>query len=375
MRIPKYRRHSLRDVAFVEWKSERIYLPGLHNSAESKKAYRKFLTEHALAEPPVRRTADARLTVAGLVTLYLDHAREIYPGDNSEYHNCRHALLPLAATFGAVAAAEFGPLKLKEYQKQLATPERRRTYVNATIGKIRRAFAWAVSEELIPSSVLEGLKTVAGIRAGQSKAKESPAREAVPWGHVEPILKHLPPLVRAMTLLQWYVGPRSKSICLSTREQFDTSGELWTWRPRHKTESMGKEVVLPIGKRCQAVLLPFIETAKPGQPIFDPRTLRSNRRYNDQYSSNTYRQAVRRAIHKENALRAAFNVGKKKSEQLSIIPLWTPHQLRHSVGTEVREEFGVEAAQAMLGHAKIDSTQLYSRRRQKLAEDVARKRG
>lgn len=376
MRTPKYRRHSVRNTGFVEWQGNRIYLPGVYNSAESKLAYRKFLSEHAFAEPPRPKRTDGQLfTVAGLVTQYLDHARIIYPGDNSEYDNCRHALVPLSASYGMVEAAQFGPLKLKEYQQALADKKLRRSYINGTIGKIRRAFSWAVSEQLIEPSVLAALVTVPGLRNGRSKATESPKREPVPWEHIEPILEHLSPLLRAMTLLQWYVGPRSKSICLSVPEQFERSGKLWLWHPRHKTESMGKEVVLPIGKRCQAVLLPFIEAARPGEPIFNPRTLRKNPRYNDQYSSNTYRQAVRRAIAKVNKIREAFNEGKPEAEKLKLIPLWTPHQLRHSVGTEVRDRYGVEAAQAVLGHAKVDTTQLYSRRRLKLAEKVARNRG
>jgi hypothetical protein len=49
--------------------------------------------------------------------------------------------------------------------------------------------------------------------------------------------------------------------------------------------------------------------------------------------------------------------------------------LRHSTGTQVRELFGLEAAQLILGHSRADVTQIYAERNAKLAADVARKLG
>ena len=37
-------------------------------------------------------------------------------------------------------------------------------------------------------------------------------------------------------------------------------------------------------------------------------------------------------------------------------PRWTPHWLRHNVATRVRDEFGIEAAQALAGHASPSMT-------------------
>ena len=54
---------------------------------------------------------------------------------------------------------------------------------------------------------------------------------------------------------------------------------------------------------------------------------------------------------------------------------WSPNQLRHAAGTEVRRLFGLEAAQVILGHAKADVTQVYAERDQALAAEVMRKIG
>ena len=39
---------------------------------------------------------------------------------------------------------------------------------------------------------------------------------------------------------------------------------------------------------------------------------------------------------------------------------WSPNQLRHTAGTEIRKKFGLEAAQVVLGHSRADVTQIYA---------------
>ena len=54
---------------------------------------------------------------------------------------------------------------------------------------------------------------------------------------------------------------------------------------------------------------------------------------------------------------------------------WTPNQIRHTVGTEVRKDFGLEATQVYLGHANADTTQIYAAKSRQLGKDVAKKIG
>jgi integrase len=49
--------------------------------------------------------------------------------------------------------------------------------------------------------------------------------------------------------------------------------------------------------------------------------------------------------------------------------------LRHNAATTVRQKFGLEAAQVVLGHSKADVTQVYAERDQRLAVEVARQVG
>lgn len=46
--------------------------------------------------------------------------------------------------------------------------------------------------------------------------------------------------------------------------------------------------------------------------------------------------------------------------KVEVMRRWTPHQLRHTAGTELRREFGVETAQVTLGHKNVNVTEVYA---------------
>jgi integrase len=91
------------------------------------------------------------------------------------------------------------------------------------------------------------------------------------------------------------------------------------------------------------------------------------------YTKGTYARAVARAVEKANEAEAAA----AKIEKRERLPIshWSPNRLRHSAATEIRQRFGIEAAQVTLGHAKADVTQVYAERDYALAEQVAAKIG
>jgi integrase len=65
----------------------------------------------------------------------------------------------------------------------------------------------------------------------------------------------------------------------------------------------------------------------------------------------------------------------KRDPEAKPIEDWSPNQLRHAAATEIREKFGLEAAQVVLGHASADITQVYAERNQKLAAEVIKQIG
>jgi integrase len=260
-------------------------------------------------------------------------------------------------------ADEFGPLKLKEVQQDIATQKRSRYYVNSVTSRIKRAFKWAASEELINPSTYHALLTVQGIQRGRTNAKESSPVQPVAWQHVEPVLAELSPVLAAMVRLQWFTAARSGSLVQAHVEQFDCKASPWVWKPRHKTEYRGHDLALFIGPQAQAAITPYMGSGY----LFRPQEHAKNRRFGKHYTSGSYRQAIDRAIDRVNQERA-------KSKQ-DAIPAWTPHQLRHSRATAVRASHGLEAAQAVLGHENLETTQIYAERNLLLARQIALQSG
>lgn len=350
-------------------------MPGRYNSFESKEAYKNFVREVIFGkQEPYQPLPGTRPSIASLVAAYLDHAENYYPtGERSEYDHLKRACGHLLAHHSKEPAESFGPLKLQALRDLLAKPteagkQRTRTYINSVVRRIQRCFRWGVSQEIIPASVYESLRTVGGLKRNRSQAREPVKRRPVAWEHVEAILLHVSPMLADMIQLQWHTGCRSDSLCNAQPAEFDRSGEIWLWRPKHKTEWMEKELVIVVGPQAQAILKPYLD--RPANAfLFSPNEVsgRKDRRHGKRYTSHSYQTAITRGIERLNCKRV-------ESEEPKI-PKWTPHQMRHSKGHSTRERYGVEAQQAVLGHESIQAAQLYSDRRLELAKTVARETG
>jgi site-specific recombinase XerD len=55
---------------------------------------------------------------------------------------------------------------------------------------------------------------------------------------------------------------------------------------------------------------------------------------------------------------------KAKGEHIDVALLakWSPNRLRHTAGTTIRKQFGLEAAQVVLGDTKANTTEIYAER-------------
>jgi site-specific recombinase XerD len=54
---------------------------------------------------------------------------------------------------------------------------------------------------------------------------------------------------------------------------------------------------------------------------------------------------------------------------------WSPNQLRHSLGTKARKEFGIETAKVLLGHSQLSTTGIYAEQDKQRAVEAARRIG
>lgn len=379
MRLPKYRRHSSRDIAFVEIKGKRQYLPGAFGSPESRMAYAK-ICEGIKAEPRTRVASDPTLrpskrdaTVADVVVAFLTHAKTYYAESQGsaadEFECCRVVGERLIRFAGLMPAGSFGPLRLKAFRDSLVEyrftrgkdeTERRlsRRYINMMLNRVRRMFKWAASEELVSNDVWQALTTVEGLRSGRTDAPDRDKRQPVSWQDVELTLPELSPDLARAVELQWLTGVRPQSIVEAKADQFDLAEKVW--RPRHKNEFRGQSLVVPLGPRALEIAAEQIAAASGSEFLFCPilASRRGDPRHGLKYTVHTYKQALQRA-----------------QKRAGVFPLWTPHQLRHGRATQIRAAFGLEAAQALLGHASIDATQIYASRLFDIARRVSDETG
>ena len=193
---PTYSLHKASGQAVVHLDGHDHYL-GTYGSPESQSAYRRLITEWAVARPlaaiPKQLPAEVRadLRVNELLVAYLEFAREYYVKDGrptGEYRNVKDAIRPLQDIYDAVRVWDFGPAALRAVREQMIAANLSRKVVNARINRIRRIFKWGVERELVDPAVLQGLQSVAPLKKGRSKARESDCVMPVSQDHIDAVL-------------------------------------------------------------------------------------------------------------------------------------------------------------------------------------------
>ncbi|HEY3789888.1 MAG TPA: tyrosine-type recombinase/integrase [Urbifossiella sp.] len=385
---PTYRRH--RDAARC-WANGRWIELGKWNSPESKAEFARIVAELA-ASPATHITTHAgSITVNQVLAAFWQHAEQHYrhadKTPTSEVKEVRLTLAPVRRLYGHTPAAEFGPRSLAAVRETMVKAGWCRTLINRRVERIRRAFRWAVSQELVPPMVYQGLKALPGLQRGRTEAREAEPVKPVDPAIVEATLPHLGRHLRAMVELQRLTGMRPGEICSMKLVEIDRSAEVWVYRPgHHKTIHRGMTRTIMIGPKGRKVIEDFIAggtVCDPSGPLFSPMRAREERfaemRENRksrvppsqrdrrkkepkllpaaEYTPGTYAHAVRVAAKKAN------------------VAHWHPNQLRHLYASEVRKAHGLEAAQVLLGHASAQISQLYAERDMTLAAAVAAKIG
>jgi integrase len=394
---------------------------GAYGSAESEEAYRRLIAEWMERKgrfaPPVPATP-ASLSVNELLLAYYKHAVAYYGFDadkrRGDAANLRDALRVVKDLYGSTSARDFGPLALKACRRRMVELGWSRTYVNAQVVRVRRVFRWAVEEELVPAAVLQALRAVDGLRRGKADVRETQKVKPAPVADVEAALPHMSPAVAAMVRLQLLAGMRTGEVLVMRDVDVDTSGDVWVYRPhRHKNRDRGKDRVVFLGPQAQAVLRPWLPVTCPGcavrerpdrigwtgtlcgpchdrreegEPVngesapakHPPRWLfrpkdtvadlharRAAARKTKRTPSEERRKSRKeepRTAHAEKYDRRSYRQAIVRACAVAGVPVWSPLQLRHTAATLIRERYGVEAAQGVLGHSRVETTQVYAER-------------
>ncbi len=386
-KIPSLRLHKPSERAVVTINGQDLYC-GPWKSPEAKIEYDRIIGEWLANGRSLRRSgACPDLTMTELIARYWRFAREHYQRDgkpSAEIGKIRDALKPVERLYGDQPAAEFGPVAFKAVRGEFIKADLCRSTIGYHLGKIRRFIKWAVENELLPGDAYHRIQAVSPLRAGRDGVREPRKVKPVADEHVDLVLPHLPPPVRAMVEVQRLTGMRPGEVVIMTMGQIDRGEDLWIYRPnRHKTAGMGKDREIPLGTRAQEVLKPWLR-ADPDAPLFSPldfiEARNAERRKNRKTKHTPFSRARKRKAKPKRSPRPwydkdAYGRAVRRGCLKAGIPVWSPNRLRHSLATKVRQTYGLEAAQVILGHSKADITQVYAERNRALAAEVMREIG
>jgi integrase len=431
-KLPGYcrqKRKGKADLAFVEIDGVRRYL-GEYGSDDSRQRYQAVIEEWQASGfiPP----ADVRdIPVVVLVDMYWTHAKDTYKKPDGTPTNepevIKRSMADLLALYGSLPAKDFSPLKLKAVRNAMVKQGWCRNTVNSRVQRIKRMFAWAVENELVPASIHHALDAVAGLKIGRSDAPESEPVGPVADHLVDGTLNHVSPQVKAMIQLQRLTGARPGEVCTMRTCGFDTTGKVWTYKPAsHKTQHHGHQRTIYLGPKAQDVVSPFLKldtqafifsAAEAGAwhrqqrhknrttPMScgnvpgDKQAKKPKRKAGDRFTVTSYRRAIvratedafpppadlaRRQVPSRRANRTTSmrwetdaewlarltDEQKKKLADWRQTHQWHPNQLRHTAGTELRKQYGLEAAQVILGHKTLTVTQVYAEKNVEAARKI-----
>ncbi len=339
--------------------------------------------------------------------------------------NIRLALRPLRKLYGHTPASAFDSLALEALRAQMVKDGRCRNRVNKDVARIKRMFRWGAAKKLVPLTAHQSLATVEGLRAGRSDARETAPVRPVPQSTVDATLPFLTPQVTAMVRLQLLTGMRPGEVAVMRGMDLEMGGKVWVYRPgsdqgphgAHKTAYRGQHRQVLIGPRAQEVLRPWLRL-NIAEYLFQPREaiegVNEERRRNrktpmtpnqakrrlktnpkkkpgDRYCASSYATAVAKGCDKAcphpdlAAIRAKGLPAKPMCQEIAAwveahgpelsawreARRWHPNQLRHAKATEIRREFGLDAARVVLGHRSPCVTEVYAELDLTLAAKVA----
>lgn len=374
--VPTYKKHPNCNQARCWVAGAWVYL-GDFNSPESLEAYRRVCAEITVSSAPAvaARATGRAATVNELLLAFLKHAAEFYRRPDgtptNEVNEYKQALRVVRRLYGSVPAGEFGPVALAAVRDAMVRKDWCRTRINKQVGRIRRCWKWGASKEIVTADAWVALGTLEGLRKNRSPAKETAPVRPVEEADYQGTLPHLMPTPRAMVQLQRAAGLRPCEVRLLVPADLDTSGDLWLYKPdEHKMAHLGITKAIPLPPSARAIIEPRLAGRGPRDYLFTPAEAREEwyaarraRRTCPLYPSEKPRRSPP-AKHKKKWTTRFSSYGYaqcvRKACRRAGVTAWTPNQLRHSFGTEVRERFGLEVAQVLLGHKNAKTTEIYA---------------
>lgn len=414
---PGYRLHKPTGQGFVELSGRRFYC-GRYDLHESEaRAHRliaawiangRRLDDEQVAQVKAESQRAAKsITVKAIAAAFWLDAERRYVGatgkPKAELGHYKSALSILRKLHGPTEARHFGPNALRLCRDEMVGRDWSRGYISQQVGRIRRVFAWAVGREMIDPSIVAALEAVEGLRHGEQGVAEGRKVRPVPIAHVDAVKRHVASPVAALIDLQLLTAARPGELLTMRPRDLNTSGKVWTYTPeQHKGAHRGHERTIYLGPKAQQVVAPFLRRSldafcfSPAEaeaerraeqrrqrrtPLYPSHAARYERQRKAdpkwkpgaRYTTDTYRRAIAHGVKAAN--RAEAKRAAERQVEAVEIPAWTPHQLRHNAATDIRREYGIEAARVILGHRSPAITETYAEIDRTRALDIIGKVG
>lgn len=395
---PKYRMHKATGQAVVTIAGKDHYL-GTHDSRESWERYYRLLAEWSSTDKQIMPgTSPAQITVSEIIAAYWASSVKTIT-EISSLDRRRLALRPLRELYGSTKAAEFGSRAYKAVRENVIARKTKRTEeplarrtINGYMWVVMDCFRWAVTEELIPSSVYHSLQAVKFLKKGEA-GRETDRVRPVDQADLDATLPLLPTVMRDICNVMLLTGGRSGEITRLRVCDLDMSKPVWVYKPsKHKTDYLGYTREIYIGPAAQEIIRPYLthvlsdflfKAFRPGRPLNQNQAPLRKHRGRNRSTKPVAIRTKKRASHIDGeTLRRWVQLAAQRADVLAhadrpevaadvrIVAHWHPHQLRHNAATLLTNKYGIDVARACLGHRETETTEGYAERDGKIAARV-----
>ena len=259
-----------------------------------------------------------------------------------------------------------------------------RQTVNKYICYIKQCFDYGALRDYFDESIADFLRRVPQLKKGRTTAPDQRRGKPVDLSVMLSVLPHLSPVVADMVRIQYLCGMRPGEVCNMRWCDIDegvvvSSSSPGTWRYipfTHKTENRNCLLQKPINKEAQEILEQdyiAVKRAAPESFLFSPadtmrirnEKLRKNRKTLNKRGEVQPSHKNRKKKNPKRAPGLQYTVCSYRNAIRSVcirvgLPVFTPHQVRHSSATVVRRVHGLDGAQALLGHSDAKTTEIYA---------------
>lgn len=401
MKVPKYQKHSSGQARVII--NSKVFYLGRYNSRASKQRYDQIISEWlASGRSQLFGERVETLTMAQLMLGYINHSKKYY--SESEQKWIKYALRHVSKLYSRSNVAEFGPDQYETVRETMVTSGLSRNGINSRMKRVTRMLKWGVPKNKFPLDNYQKIRLIPSLAKGRCDAPETDPVKPVAEDRVAKTILHCSEVIADMVRIQLLTSCRPGEVCMLTPGLIDRSESVWeATLEEHKTSYRGKVRTIYIGPEAQRILTPYLlrgdddRLFQPSEALRKQRASRERktplncgnragyssrtregksaiRQPGSAYTSKSYAKAITRACEK------AFPYPKEcKSDEAKQAwrksEWWAPNQLRHSAGTKIRKQFGLEVAAILLGHSKLETSQIYAEEDRAKAIEVAAKIG